>query len=123
MSISINDFIKRMLEFFPFTQNEYEKEMQNSFEGLDTIVIEDIFMPEVINILERNCDEELLKSIFAYFEEVSVDGDIYLLNVFSITALEILGNDRTLLVRAKKYMGPKTAELQYKADKALGRGI
>lgn len=33
----------------------------------------------------------------------------------------MLGNDKVILEKAKKYMGPKTTELQIEADGALGR--
>ena len=42
-------------------------------------------------------------------------------NIFSITVLEILGNDKTILQIANKYMGPRTKQLQVQADKSLGR--
>lgn len=123
MSISITDFFKQMLEFFPTKRNEYDQEKEDCFEGLDTIIVEDIFMPEVLNLLEKNDNENLLKLIFNYFEVVSMAADDYLLNVFSITVLEILGNDRTLLARAKQYMGPITKKYQREADLDLGRII
>lgn len=41
--------------------------------------------------------------------------------VFSITVLEILGNDKRILEKAKKYMGAKTIQLQEEADWKLGR--
>lgn len=59
--------------------------------------------------------------MFDYFEQVSLDADDYLLNVFSITTLEILGNDINFLKIAKNYMGPKTMQYQREADLDLGR--
>ena len=47
--------------------------------------------------------------------------DSLLINIFSVTVLEILGNDKAILKVAKQYMGEKTALLQMKADKELGR--
>ena len=40
---------------------------------------------------------------------------------FSVTVLEILENDKAILKVAKQYMGEKTALLQMKVDKELGR--
>ena len=78
---------------------------------------------KVIEILKKNDDEKKLKEIFAYFEEVCINSDDYLNNVFSITTLEILGNEKNILETAKKYMGPVTIKLQREADLAIGRKI
>jgi hypothetical protein len=37
--------------------------------------------------------------------------------------LEILGNDKNILEKAKKYMGPITIKLQREADIAIGRQV
>ena len=88
MVIKSEEFIKSMLDFFPSTKEEYRKNTKEYYEGLDTVIIEDIFMPELINILGRNENIELIRKIFKYFEEVSCYGDDYLINIFSITVLE-----------------------------------
>lgn len=125
MKENIERFLNKMLDFFPNKVNEYNTicfEMQRDFsERLDTVIIEDIFMPDVVTLLEKNNDTELLKKIFDYFETVSNNADEELKNIFSVTTLEILGNDEKVLETAKMYMGPKTTVLQYEADRALGR--
>lgn len=123
MRSSLEKFFENMLRFFPSKKNEYLEYRKDDYRGLDTIIIEDIFMPEVIYLLKKNEDVELLNKIFDYFEEVSTCEEQYLLNIFSITALEILGNDRHILMTAQKYMGPKTKEMQIEADRGLGRLI
>lgn len=40
-----------------------------------------------------------------YMRHIEKYGEV--LNTFSVTVLEILGNDRTILETARKYMGPK----------------
>ena len=54
-----------------------------------------------------NENSELLKNVFGYFEEIVNENDSNLVNVFSITVLESLGNDKRILETAKQYMGPK----------------
>ncbi|HCL04142.1 MAG TPA: resolvase [Lachnoclostridium phytofermentans] len=115
------EFLKTMLEFLPSTGKEYRKSIEDNGEVLETVIIEDVFMPEIVKLISEERNIRLLVCIFDYFEEVSNSKDTYLINIFSITALEILGNDRTLLGVAKKYMGPKTMKLQIEADKVLGR--
>ena len=121
--MTIEDFLEKMIIFFPNIKNDMNERMEDDFEGLDTIVIEEIIMPEVIDLLKKNNDEKKLKEIFDYFEDVCIDSDDYLNNVFSITALEILGNEKNILETAKKYMGPVTIKLQREADLAIGRQV
>ena len=59
--------------------------------------------------------------MFNYFEEIINKNDSHLINIFSVTVLEILENDKAILKVAKQYMGEKTALLQMKVDKELGR--
>jgi hypothetical protein len=121
MSRKSEDFFNAMLGFLPSSSSEYRKSIEDNGEVLETVIIEDIFMPEIIKLLSEDKNTELLKRIFVYFEEISNCEDNYLINIFSITVLEILGNDRTILGVAQKYMGPKTMQRQIEADRDLGR--
>ncbi|WP_238557992.1 DUF7674 family protein [Paenibacillus shenyangensis] len=121
MNKKSEEFLRKMLDFLPSTNDAYRKSIADHGEVLETVIIESIFMPEVIKLLSEEKNINLLESIFKYFEEVSNDEDAYLMNVFSVTVLEILGNDRSILETAQKYMGPKTIELQIEADRGLGR--
>ena len=118
----IESFLDRMIGFFPENREKLEEHIFEYGERLDTIVIEEIIMPQVIELLKRNSDKKL-KEIFDYFEYVCIYADDYLNNVFSITVLEILGNEKTILETAKKYMGPVTMKLQREADIAIGRQV
>lgn len=112
-----------MIKIFPNNTNKVNERMKDNFEGLDTIVIEEIIMPEVIELLKKDEDKEKLQEIFEYFEEICLYSDEYMNNVFSITVLEILGNEKSVLEIAKKYMGPVTTKLQREADIAIGRQV
>ncbi|QOS77607.1 resolvase [Paenibacillus sp. JNUCC31] len=117
------EFFRVMLEFLPSKSNDYIKSIEVYGEVLETVIIEDIFMPDIIKLLSENRNINLLERIFDYFEEVSNCKDDHLINIFSITVLEILGNDREILQLAQQYMGPKTIQLQIEADRGLGRRI
>lgn len=121
MSEKSKEFLKAMLDFLPSKRNEYKKSIEDHGEILETVIIEDIFMPDIIKLIGEEKNIQLIESIFEYFEEVSNCEDTHLINIFSITVMEILGNDRTILEKAKKYMGPKTTLLQIEADRDLGR--
>lgn len=121
MSREMEDLFKRMLDLLPCLSDEYKKSIEENGEILGTVIIEDVFMPEVIKLLNEDNDIELLKNIFNWFEEIANSKNLYLINILSITVLEILGNDKTILEVAQKYMGSKTKQLQIEADKYLGR--
>lgn len=121
MSKKSEEFFRTMLEFLPSTNGKFEESLEKYGELLETVVIEDVFMPEIITMLEKNENIELLERIFEYFEEVSNCNEEHLINIFSTTVLEVLGNDRTVLKTAQNYMGDKTMKLQIEADRDLGR--
>lgn len=121
MSQKSKEFLEKIQEFIPSTRDEYIESVKKYGEVLETVVIEDIFMPRILSLLVENKNSELLESIFKYFEEVAHSDDSHLVNIFSTTVLEILGNDKAILETAKKYMGFKTMQLQIEADSELGR--
>lgn len=123
MNKKSEEFLRIMLDFLPSTDDAYRKSIADNGEVLETVIIESVFMPEIIKLLSEERNINLLESIFKYFEEVSNDEDAHLMNVFSVTVLEILGNDSSILGTAQKYMGSKTIELQIEADRDLGRRI
>lgn len=112
-----------MLDFFPKQKEKYNENIRTNEGVLETVLVEDIFMPALLAILKRNEDVKLLRDIFEYFEEVANCQDKRLKDIFSVTVLEILGNDKETLEMAKEYMGPKTVALQLEADRALGRMV
>lgn len=121
MSKRTEEFFEVMLDFLPSLNSEYRKSIEDNGEVLETVIIEDIFMPEIIRLLREDKNIKLLKDIFNYFEEISECEDNHLTNILSITVLEILGDDKTVLSVAQKYMGPKIIQLQSEADIGLGR--
>lgn len=121
MSEESEKFLEKMQEFFPLTREEYIKSIRKYGKVLETVIIEDIFVPQILILLTENKKNKLLGDIFNYFEEIVSGDDSHLINIFFITVLEILGNDKVILEIAKQYMGPKTTLLQMEVDGELGR--
>lgn len=71
----IDDFLKQMTIYFPTIKKDLDEHIQEFGERLDTIVIEDIIMPEIIELLEKDADTKKLKVIFDYFEDVRQSGE------------------------------------------------
>jgi len=123
MNKKTEEFFRTMLHFLPSTEAAYKESIATYGEVLETIIVENIFMPEIIKLLKEEKNINLLESIFKYFDEVSNDEDAHSMNLFSVTVLEILGNDRSILETARKYMGTKAIELQIQADRNIGRRV
>ena len=120
---STEDFFEEMMKFFPEIVAEITEMKQEYPEGCDTLILEDIIMPRIVALLRRNVETDKLMALFRYFELIACCADDVLCNNFSVCCLEILGNEKLILERAKRYMGPVTARLQREADVALGRKI
>lgn len=123
--MSLDDFINKLLYFFPDLRTDVEREIKfDHGKILYTVIIEEVFMPEVVKLLEKESNKEKIVELFNYFEEVSTcDNKVLIENYFSVTVLEILGNDNNILKIAKKYMGPITTKLQRQADLDIGRKV
>ena len=50
------DFLNKLLSFFPNKADEYKAfllEYVEDDEGMETVIIEDIFMPDLVELLEK----------------------------------------------------------------------
>lgn len=121
MNNTTEQFMEKIQEFFPMTRERYNKCVEEHGEILETVVIEDIFMPEIIRLLSAGEYSNLLEEIFEYIEEIINDKNTHLIDILSVTMFEMLGNDRNILKSAQQYMGTKSMMLQIEADKELGR--
>ena len=113
-------FFEQMKELLPDTEEKCDESIKLHGELLETVIIEDVFMPEILKLLSDDKKIETLKAVFDYIEKV-VNEDNHLKDILSITIMEILGNDKTVLKTARKYMGDTSIKLQLEADKELGR--
>lgn len=121
MSMNTDCFFQELLKLFPHTSSQYE-EMQTQYGRiLETVAIEDIFMPCIIDMIEKNRNSNLIRDMFDLFEKVCRYGDQHLMDVFTTTILECIGNDQDILCKARNYMGSTTKLLQIEADKRIGR--
>lgn len=118
---SIDIIFARLLKFFPYLQQAYEDSIDRFGRRLDTVIIEDIFMPEILLLISENQQRKKLESIFEFIEVSMKSDNDNVKNLLIVTVLEILGNDKTILETAQKYMGPETMKHQLEADKGLGR--
>lgn len=70
MSGNLIEFFKKMQEFFPSTKSEYTKNLKEYGEILETVIIEDIFMPEILMLLSENKEPLRMESIFIILKKL-----------------------------------------------------
>ena len=121
MNKKSEEFIETMLGLLPTTVDKHRKSIEDNGGILETVIIKDVFMPSIIDLISEEKNIKLIERIFNYFEDISNCQDEHLISIFSITVLEILGNDKRTLEIAQKYMGRKTIQLQIEADRNIGR--
>jgi len=114
------DFIGRMVRFFPKKEIDKEEHIKEFGEMLSYVFVEDVIMPEVIELIKKSKDIVKIKEIFRFFEVVAEQADEELKNLFMISVLEKLGTEEELFEKSKAFMGPRTTELQKKANTGIG---
>ena len=120
--MNLDDFYEKIAEFYPKSRSLVDEHILEYEERLDTVIFEDILFPFIEDDLMSD-EPDRLKELFDYFEQVSEKADAHLMNVFQVTILEKIGDDKEILNTAKKYMGILTTKYQWEADRALGRDV
>lgn len=119
--MTIDDFYNEIIEVIPDIKNGIKESLNEYGERLDTIIIEDVIMPIVIQMMDEDVNTQKIREIFNIIEECITNGDKYLVNVVNITILEMLGNEKSTLDKALIFMGKQTKKCQREADRKLGR--
>ncbi len=115
----VDDFFSNMLSYFPQATENFYSHISEYGERLNTVILEDVLMPEVLKAIKVN-DVSLLTNLFSYFEELAMIEDLYLTNLLTVCVLEKIGEDDDIFNMSKKYMGPKLKRMQIEADRGLG---
>jgi hypothetical protein len=64
---------------------------------------------------------QLLKRIFDFFERMALSPDNMVPELLTMETLEYLGDDKTILKKARKLMGRETLKLSHEIEKFWGR--
>ena len=72
------------------------------------IVFGELLNPYLVSLLESEEQEEILRRIFAFLEELANHRDTQIQEVVAVTVCERLGDSKELLLKARKHMGEKT---------------
>jgi hypothetical protein len=83
-------------------------------------LFEEILKPRVIELLESGADNDMLKRIFSFYEEMARSSDEEVVNLLWISITEPLVYDKKLIAKAWKYWGEKTKDMAREIAKRLG---
>jgi len=118
----ISQFLLNFPEFA--IKAEEEKKWWEGEPGEGPLVY--IFFSNVVNIslvqaLKRNGKSELLRRIFNFFEHMALSSDKMVSDLLVAGILEVLGDDKVVLKKARKLMAVKTLEMSHEVEKGWGR--
>lgn len=121
--LSENNVVEMLLQSIPEIKQIYEDEIEwwdGEFPGLHNI-FGDVLNPYLVDLLRNDKNEEILKRVFDFLEDMATCDDEYVKNVLMATVLEYLGDDRKILMASQKYMGSFTKKLSMEVESGLGR--
>jgi hypothetical protein len=84
--------------------------------------VELVLEPFVKSILARNADDDLLRRVFVFLEEMGRAQDIEVVNLLHVGIFESWAAEPETLACAWKYMGESTKQVAIDAAHRLGRG-
>lgn len=113
---------EKLVEVVPEIRPQYESERQWWGEDMPGahIIYGDVLDPYLISLLESCDQEDTLKRIFAFLEELANHEDAHVQEVVAVTVCEDLGANKKLLEKARKYMGDTTFRFSREVEASLG---
>lgn len=75
------------------------------------VIYGDFLAQYLIKLLKAGADNQRVQEIFAFLEELATNPDEHVQEVVAVTVLEDLAEDKAILAKARKFMGPATLAL------------
>ena len=121
--MNYDSLIDELLEIIPEIKPEYKKELEwwGAEQPGPHNIFGDVLNPFIKSILKKQDEEGLLIKLFYFLEKMATCEDIMVQEVLGCTVLEYIGDDKTLLEKAKKYMGKETLKICLEIEQGLGR--
>ena len=113
---------EKLVEAIPELRPQYEQELKwwGDEEPGPHKIYGDLLTPYLVSLLNSDAQEEILKRIFAFLEELANHEDVHVQEVVAFSVLEQLGADEQLLQKARKYMSPKTLQFSHEVEAFWG---
>lgn len=104
---------KELIICIPELRTIYEQELE-LWDGEDPgahNIFGDVLNPFLIEELHKDVKDELLEKVFEFLESMATSNDVLVQEVLGCTVLERIGDDKTILKKAEKYMKEETKKL------------
>ena len=115
-----------LIEYFINIFPEYRSALKQHLEDYDEVLMHVFFgdtvnerLIELLEFDEGNNKE--LQKLFNFLEKMALEGDLDVQEVLAVTILERLGDDKSLLENAYKYMGENTKVASKEIEGFWGR--
>jgi len=90
-------------------------------EPLVHVFVGDHFTPYLIEQLSILQDKDLLNRIFEFLESMAISEDTSVREVLTDSILEVLGDDKQILERARAFMRSNTLRMSHEVEKSWRR--
>lgn len=123
MSIRYEDLTSALLSRLPEVKHEYTTD-QAYYEGLrdlQHVMFGDLLNPLLLRKLRLGDDVSFLASAFDFLECLAMSEDLRVQEVVQMTVLERIGDDKAILLEARRYMGPRSRKLSEEIERFWGR--
>lgn len=116
--------VSEMLRMIPELKPMYDNDMEWWWEGEEPLlhnILGGVMNEYLVQVLDRNDNQELLIRIFKFLEMMAISEDDDVVNVLQVTVLEYVGDSKKVLRIAYWYMGEQTRKLSDEIEKVWGR--
>jgi hypothetical protein len=121
--IKFDNLSEHLVTAIPELRSQYESELEwwGDEQPGAHIIFGDILNPYLISLLELGDQEDTIKRIFAFLEQLANHEDTQIQEVVTVTVCERLGDHRDLLAKARQYMGNTTIRFSHQIEEFWGR--
>jgi hypothetical protein len=121
--MNYESIIEEFLSNFPEFQEKAMKE--SKWWNGETRLVHVFFGYVLIPFLKKEliCKDNslIIERIFQFLEKMALSSDEGVKEILGVTILESLGDDRTILEKARRKMGDNTIKISREIEKGLGR--
>jgi hypothetical protein len=124
--ITYDSSIAEFLKEFPEASEKAEAEKKSWGSDEEQDELKYVFFGIVvnyltINALKANDNPQLLSRLFRFFEAMAASSETEVINLLKWGILEVIGDDKQILKRARSLMGQKTLLLSQDTERHWGR--
>ncbi|CVK21606.1 MULTISPECIES: DUF7674 family protein [Sporomusa] len=121
--MTYDSLVRELIVELPEFQEAYEKEVEwwDGQEPSPHNFFGDVVTPYLLNLLNKEKNEEITTRIFRFFTDMASSEDVKIQEVLAQSVLERLGDEKVLLAKAYPFMSDNVRKLSREAEKFWGR--